>query len=131
MQELGVEITLKADSDFSKISETLTRIGIVSQTAHTITPSCYILHKGGKYYIVHFKEMFILDNLNSTVTPEDIKRRDCIAMLLDEWGLCSIVNKKLLVGNAKSAMPTFKVIPYSQKSDYTVVHKYTFGKNKK
>lgn len=124
--ELGVRILLKTDDDFLKIKETLTRIGIASNKEKKLYQSCCILHKRGQYAILHFKEMFILDGLNDDIPDDDIQRRNSIAKLLDEWGLCEIVNKDSI----KNCVPVsqIKIIPFKEKNNWTLVSKYTVGK---
>ena len=125
--EKMIEIKLKADDDFLKIKETLTRMGVASKKTKTLFQSCHILHKQGKYYIVHFKELFSLDGKPSDFTDEDEGRRNCIVKLLEEWGLLSVVDK------AKSEMPMIpvskiKIIPFKEKSEWELVAKYNIGK---
>jgi len=123
-----VEVTLKQPDDFLKVKETLTRIGVASKKSNTLFQSCHILHKQGKYYIVHFKELFALDGKPSDFTEEDQSRRNTIANLLEEWELVSIVNSEK-VANAGS-LSTIKVIPFNQKSEWELVAKYNIGKKK-
>jgi len=123
-----VEVTLKQPDDFLKVKETLTRIGVASKKSNTLFQSCHILHKQGKYYIVHFKELFALDGKPSDFTEEDQSRRNTIANLLEEWDLLDIVNSEK-VANAGS-LSTIKVIPFNQKSEWELVAKYNIGKKK-
>ena len=123
-----VEVTLKQPDDFLKVKETLTRIGVASKKSNTLFQSCHILHKQGKYYIVHFKELFALDGKPSDFTEEDQSRRNTIANLLEEWDLVDIVNAEK-VANAGS-LSTIKVIPFNQKSEWELVAKYNIGKKK-
>lgn len=123
-----VEVTLKQPDDFLKVKETLTRIGVASKKSNTLFQSCHILHKQGKYYIVHFKELFALDGKPSDFTEEDQSRRNTIANLLEEWELVDIVNPEK-VANAGS-LSTIKVIPFSQKGEWELVAKYNIGKKK-
>jgi len=123
-----VEVTLKQPDDFLKVKETLTRIGVASKKSNTLFQSCHILHKQGKYYIVHFKELFALDGKPSDFSEEDQSRRNTIANLLEEWELVSIVNAEK-VANAGS-LSTIKVIPFNQKSEWELVAKYNIGKKK-
>jgi hypothetical protein len=123
-----VEVTLKQPDDFLKVKETLTRIGVASKKSNTLFQSCHILHKQGKYYIVHFKELFALDGKPSDFTEEDQSRRNTIANLLEEWELVDIVNAEK-VANAGS-LSTIKVIPFNQKSEWELVAKYNIGKKK-
>jgi len=124
-----VEVTLKEDDDFLKIRETLTRIGVASRKDKTIYQSCHILHKQGKYYIVHFKELFALDGKPSNFSEDDIARRNTIANLLAEWGLIGLVDE------AKSSDPVaplsqIKVLPYKEKDDWILTAKYNIGKKR-
>ena len=123
-----VEVTLKQPDDFLKVKETLTRIGVASKKSNTLFQSCHILHKQGKYYIVHFKELFALDGKPSDFSEEDQSRRNTIANLLEEWELVDIVNSEK-VANAGS-LSTIKVIPFNQKSEWELVAKYNIGKKK-
>lgn len=123
-----VEVTLKQPDDFLKVKETLTRIGVASKKSNTLFQSCHILHKQGKYYIVHFKELFALDGKPSDFTEEDQSRRNTIANLLEEWELVDIVNAEK-VANA-GTLSTIKVIPFNQKSEWELVAKYNIGKKK-
>ena len=123
-----VEVTLKQPDDFLKVKETLTRIGVASKKSNTLFQSCHILHKQGKYYIVHFKELFALDGKPSDFSEEDQSRRNTIANLLEEWELDDIVNAEK-VANAGS-LSTIKVIPFNQKSEWELVAKYNIGKKK-
>ena len=123
-----VEVTLKQPDDFLKVKETLTRIGVASKKTNTLFQSCHILHKQGKYYIVHFKELFALDGKPSDFSEEDQSRRNTIANLLEEWELVYIVNHEK-VANAGS-LSTIKVIPFNQKGEWELVAKYNIGKKK-
>ena len=123
-----VEVTLKQPDDFLKVKETLTRIGVASKKSNTLFQSCHILHKQGKYYIVHFKELFALDGKPSDFSEEDQSRRNTIANLLEEWELVDIVNHEK-VANAGS-LSTIKVIPFNQKGEWELVAKYNIGKKK-
>jgi hypothetical protein len=122
-----IEVTLNSDEDFLKVKETLTRIGVASRKDKKLYQSCHILHKRGKYYIVHFKELFSLDGLRSDFSEEDEGRRNAIVGLLGEWGLINIVNAD------KSSSPIvpiskIKIIKYSEKDDWELVPKYHIGK---
>ena len=125
-----LEITLPNDDDFLKIKETLTRIGIASKKDKTLYQSCHILHKRGRYYVVHFKELFLLDGRPSEFTEDDMARRNTITVLLEEWGLVSIVNRE--AANALLA-PTnqIKIISHKDKPEWLLVSKYTVGKKKR
>lgn len=124
-----VEITLKNDDDFLKVRETLTRIGVASRKDRKLFQSCHILHKQGKYYIVHFKELFKLDGKISSLTDEDVGRRNTITNLLAEWGLVDIV-----VANSTSdpiaPLSQVKIIPFKDKDQWELVAKYNIGKKK-
>ncbi len=121
-----VQITLKESDDFSKVKETLTRIGVASKKNNTLYQSCHILHKQGKYYIVHFKELFALDGKPSDINEDDLSRRNTIAKLLAEWGLLSIVSPSIV--EPADSMSSIKIIPFSQKKDWNLVAKYNIGK---
>jgi hypothetical protein len=130
-----VEVTLPSDTedgkraDFLKIMETLTRIGIASRKENKLYQSAHILHKQGRYYICHFKEMFLLDGREATLTEEDKVRRDIIASRLEEWGLVSIVDKGKINNEGKTAY--IKVLPYKEKENWELVSKYNIGKHRK
>jgi hypothetical protein len=116
-------------ADFLKIMETLTRIGIASRKENKLYQSAHILHKQGKYYICHFKEMFLLDGREATLTEEDQTRRNIIASRLEEWVLVAIVDKKQIENNGKTAY--IKVLPFKEKENWELVSKYNIGKHKK
>ena len=120
-----LEVTFKEYGDFLKIKETLTRIGIASNANKTLFQSTHILHKRGKYYIVHFKELFALDGKSSNIDLTDIQRRNAIAKLLAEWNLVTIVDENKLepMGNVGQ----FKVISFKDKQNWELVPKYTIG----
>jgi len=122
-----VEINLPNEDAFLKIRETLTRIGLASKRDNTLYQSCHILHKRGKYYIVHFKEMFALDGKNTTFDQEDVARRNSIIDLLVQWNLCSVVQPDT-IKEPKAPMNQIKVIPFKQKNDWNLIAKYTIGK---
>ena len=124
-----VEVLLEKEDDFLKVRETLTRIGVASRKTNTLFQSCHILHKQGKYYIVHFKELFALDGKPFTFSEEDTGRRNSIANLLDEWGLVKLVDK---VKSSEPVVPVtkIKIIPFKEKSDWELVAKYNIGKKK-
>jgi hypothetical protein len=128
MIESLVEVTLDSRDDFLKIKETLTRIGIASNKERKLYQSCHILHKRGKYYIVHFKELFALDGRKSTMDDADLERRNAIAMLLNEWGLCKIVNME----QVKNYCPynKIKILSYGEKDKWELISKYSIGKKK-
>ena len=124
---LGVEITLKTKEDFLKVKETLTRIGISSRTDKKLWQSCHILHKRGKYYICHFKEMFVLDGLSSDISEEDLGRRNVIVKLLVEWGLVTAIDdeeyKEPMIPLSK-----LKIISHKEKVDWQLIPKYHIGR---
>ena len=120
-----VEITLREKDDFLKVRETLTRIGIASRKDMTLYQSCHILHKQGKYYIVHFKELYALDGKQTNLSENDIARRNTIATLMSDWGLISIDNK----GKAEPLAPLrqIKIIPFKEKNNWELCPKYNIG----
>ena len=126
-----VEVTLKEKDDFLKVRETLTRIGVASKREKILFQSCHILHKQGKYYIVHFKELFDLDGKPTDITINDLARRNAIANLLEDWGLISIVNK----GSTESPEPIFlsqiKIISHREKNEWQLIPKYNIGNKAK
>ena len=122
-----VEVTLKHEDDFLKVRETLTRIGVSSRKEKVLYQSCHILHKQGKYYIVHFKELLALDGKLSTITENDIQRRNAIANLLEEWGLLKIVNYDILKENM-APIHQIKIISFKEKDDWELIAKYNIGK---
>ena len=121
-----VECTLAEPDDFLKIRETLTRIGVASRKDKTLYQSCHILHKQGKYYIVHFKELFALDDKKSTLTQNDIQRRNTISLLLQDWNLIDIVKKDIT--EDKAPLSQIKVLPFKEKKEWTLSAKYNIGK---
>ena len=121
-----LEVTIKQPDDFLKVRETLTRIGVASRKDKTLFQSCHILHKQGKYYITHFKELFALDGKNSTLSLNDIQRRNTIALLLQDWSLIDVVNKTLV--EDKAPLSQIKVLPFKEKSEWNLVAKYNIGK---
>lgn len=118
-----VEVRLPEDEDFLKVKETLTRIGIASNKNKTLSQSCHILHKQGRYYIVHYKEMFLLDGKTSTFNEEDLARRNTIVKLLSDWGLVELD----VLPEPRGTMSTIKILPYREKSEWTLVEKYSIG----
>lgn len=124
-----LEITLKAEDDFLKVRETLTRIGVSSKKDNKLYQSCHILHKRGKFYIVHFKELFALDGLPTDIDDTDIGRRNTIANLLEEWGLVNIVDPKK-ASEPIVSLAQMKIIPHKDKSNWELVPKYHIGKKK-
>lgn len=125
----GVEVTLSSPEDFLKVMETLTRIGVASRHEKTLYQSCHILHKRGRYAIVHFKEMMDLDGRETDTSEEDLGRRNVTARLLDQWGLVSIVHPEDVVVPTVP-MSLIKVLPHRDKADWTLVAKYTVGKRR-
>lgn len=124
-----VEVTLKQPDDFLKVKETLTRIGVASKKTNTLFQSCHILHKQGKYYITHFKELFSLDGKPTDFSDEDKARRNTIANLLAEWELIALVDGSK-TADPVSTLNQIKVIPFSQKGDWELVAKYNIGKKR-
>lgn len=124
-----IEIKLEKEDDFLKIKETLTRIGVSSKKDKTLYQSCHILHKQGRYYLVHFKEMFALDGKPSNLSENDIQRRNAIAKLLEEWELLEILNPQLMIDNI-APIQQIKIISYKEKSEWELVSKYSMGKKK-
>jgi len=125
-----VEVTLKEPDDFLKVRETLSRIGVASKKDKTLYQSCHILHKQGRYYILHFKELFLLDGKPSDFTEEDVGRRNTIVNLLSEWNLITLVVPD------KSKNPTvpislIKIISHKEKNEWTLITKYTIGKKRR
>ncbi len=123
---LGVEIQIAKEDDFLKIKETLTRIGIASKKDQKLFQSCHILHKRGRYAIMHFKELFILDAKRTDFTDDDLGRRNTIAGLLEEWGLIKITNPKLCE-SPRADLRNIKILPFSQKREWELCSKYTIG----
>jgi hypothetical protein len=124
-----LEVTLQKPDDFLKVRETLTRIGVSSRAEKKLWQSCHILHKKGKYYIVHFKEMFALDDLPTSINTEDTGRRNTIACLLEEWGLVKIVDKTKITD--KVPLNKIKILPFKEKGEWELCPKYHIGKSKK
>ena len=122
-----VEVVLAEPDDFLKVRETLTRIGVASRKEKKLYQSCHILHKQGKYYIVHFKELFALDGKPSSIIDNDIERRNAIAKLLEEWGLVKIVNPDIMVDKI-APIHQIKIISYKEKDEWELVSKYNIGK---
>ena len=125
-QEQMLEVTLNEPDDFLKVRETLSSIGVASRKERTLYQSCHILHKQGKYYIVHFKELFALDGKASSIVENDISRRNTIANLLKDWGLVNIVGE---LGET-APLSQIKVLSYKEKGDWTLETKYSIGKKK-
>ena len=127
LQEM-VEVGLKSDDDFLKVRETLTRIGVASRKDRTIYQSCHILHKQGRYYIVHFKELFALDGKPTNFSDNDKARRNTISNLLAEWGLVDLMNKNS--EEPIAPLSQIKVLPYKEKDEWTLTAKYNIGKKR-
>jgi hypothetical protein len=128
-QEKMVEIRLNEPDDFLKVRETLTRIGVASRKEKKLYQSCHILHKQGKYYIVHFKELFALDGKYANLTINDVQRRNRITKLLSDWGLITILNEDSIIDIAP--LNQIKVLSYKDKQDWTLEQKYNIGKRGK
>ena len=124
-----VEVLLSEPDDFLKVRETLTRIGVASRKEKKLYQSCHILHKQGKYYIVHFKELFALDGKKANLSVNDVQRRNRIVQLLSDWGLVSILNSDSVTDIAP--LNQIKVISYRDKSDWILETKYNIGSKKK
>ena len=126
--ESMIEVGLREPDDFLKVRETLTRIGVASRKEKKLYQSCHILHKQGKYYIVHFKELFLLDGKKGNLSLNDVQRRNRIVQLLGDWGLVSISSKESIADVAP--LSQIKVLAYRDKSDWTLESKYNIGKKK-
>ena len=124
-----VEVTLNEPDDFLKVRETLTRIGVASRKEKKLYQSCHILHKQGRYFIVHFKELFALDGKHANLTSNDVQRRNRIARLLADWGLISIVKESAIADIAP--LNQIKVLAYKDKGDWILEQKYNIGKKTK
>ena len=124
-----VEVTLNEPDDFLKVRETLTRIGVASRKEKKIYQSCHILHKQGRYFLVHFKELFALDGKHANLTSNDVQRRNRIAQLLVDWGLVGIVNSDTIQDVAP--LNQIKVLSYKDKGDWILETKYNIGGKKK
>ncbi len=126
--ESMIEVGLREPDDFLKVRETLTRIGVASRKEKKLYQSCHILHKQGKYYIVHFKELFALDGKKANLSLNDVQRRNRIVQLLGDWGLVSINSKESIADVAP--LSQIKVLSYKEKGDWTLESKYNIGKKK-
>jgi|TARA_R100000458_G_C8050710_1_gene97977 hypothetical protein len=124
-----VEVLLNEPDDFLKVRETLTRIGVASRKEKKLYQSCHILHKQGRYFIVHFKELFALDGKHANLTINDVQRRNRIARLLSDWGLITVVNEDSVLDIAP--LNQIKVLAYKDKSDWVLEQKYNIGKKGK
>ena len=128
-QDKMIEILLNEPDDFLKVRETLTRIGVASRKEKKLYQPCHILHKQGKYYIVHFKELFALDGKYANITVNDVQRRNRITRLLADWGLISVVKEDSIIDIAP--LNQIKVLPYRDKNEWTLEQKYNIGKKGK
>jgi len=126
--EQMVEVVLREPDDFLKVRETLTRIGVASRKEKKIYQSCHILHKQGRYYLVHFKELFALDGKHANLTLNDVQRRNRIAQLLADWGLVDIPKKDAIADIAP--LSQIKIISYKEKGEWVLESKYNIGKKK-
>ena len=125
--DIMVEVSLKQPDDFLKVRETLTRIGVASRKEKKLFQSCHILHKKGKYYIVHFKELFALDGKHANLTSNDVERRNRITKLLSDWGLVDVVDEEL---GELAPLNQIKVISYKDKGEWILESKYNIGKKR-
>tara|TARA_B100001989_G_scaffold240438_1_gene205508 strand:+ start:279 stop:704 length:426 start_codon:yes stop_codon:yes gene_type:complete len=123
-----IEVTLNEPDDFLKVRETLTRIGVASRKEKKLYQSCHILHKQGRYYIVHFKELFALDGKKANLFENDVQRRNRVTQLLQDWGLVNIVESSKV--NDSAPLSQIKVLSYKDKGDWTLESKYNIGKKK-
>ena len=126
--KFGLEIELKTPDDFLKIKETLTRIGIKSKKSNTLYQTCHILHKRGRYFILHFLELFLLDNKPADFSDDDFRRRNTITKLLDQWGMCKIlypVDVEIVV-----PISEIGILPYKEKKNWELISKYSIGSKK-
>jgi len=124
-----LEVTLPEPDNFLQIKETLTRIGIASRKEHKLFQSCHILHKQGRYFLVHFKELFALDGKESNLTNNDIERRNTVAVLLQDWGLLKII--KPAEAEPQASLSQIKVLSFKEKDEWELVPKYNIGKKVK
>lgn len=125
-----VEVVLAEKNDFLKVRETLTRIGVAAKNQNILYQSCHILHKQGRYYIVHFKELFELDGKPSNMSENDIARRNTIANLMEEWGLVRLVDSSKSV-TPIAPLSQIKILPHKEKDEWQLVAKYNIGKKKR
>ena len=126
---VGIEIELPNEDDFLKVRETLTRIGVSSRKEKVLYQSCHILHKQGRYAILHFKELFALDGKPSNLSENDVQRRNAIAKLLEEWELVTILNPRIMENNI-APIHQIKIISYREKDDWDLISKYNIGKKR-
>ena len=122
-----LEVRLNEPDDFLKVRETLSRIGVASRKDNTLFQSCHILHKQGKYYIVHFKELFALDGKDTNLSENDIARRNTIANLLSDWGLIDVIGTSIIEA---APLSQIKVISFKEKGEWKLETKYNIGKKK-
>ena len=127
-QDQMIEVKLREPDDFLKVRETLTRIGVASRKEKKLYQSCHILHKQGRYFIVHFKELFALDGKHANLTPNDVQRRHRITQLLSDWGLIEVVNVDTITEIAP--LNQIKVLSFKEKNEWTLETKYNIGKKK-
>ncbi len=127
--DMMVEVTLNEPDDFLKVRETLTRIGVASRKEKKLYQSCHILHKQGRYYITHFKELFALDGKHANLTVNDVQRRNRIVRLLADWGLVTIIDQDKVVDIAP--LNQIKVLPHKEKGEWILEQKYNIGKKGK
>jgi hypothetical protein len=122
-----VEVTLTQPDDFLKVRETLTRIGVASKKDKTLFQSCHILHKQGKYFIIHFKELFALDGKPTDLSENDLSRRNAIALLLEDWGLVKVVNEAQVQQPEPIFISQIKILSHKEKNEWLLVPKYNIG----
>jgi hypothetical protein len=125
---IPLEVKLVNSDDFLKVRETLTRIGVASRKDNTLYQSCHILHKQGRYFIVHFKELFALDGKKADLSENDMQRRNTVAHLLEDWGLVEILNPDTCEDTAP--LSQIKVLSFGEKKEWNLVTKYNIGKKK-
>lgn len=124
-----VEVRLTDDQNFLKVKETLTRIGVASKTNETLYQTCHILHKRGKFYILHFKELFIIDGKPSTLDEADIARRNTITDLLRQWKLIEVIDPTM-IAQPRAPISQVKVVSFRDKAEWVLIAKYTIGKKR-
>ena len=122
--DLMLEVGLAESDDFLKVRETLSRIGVASRKERKLYQSCHILHKQGRYYIVHFKELFALDGKPTNISTNDVERRNTIAGLLEDWGLVTMIGNN----EPKAPLSQIKILPYKEKEEWTLETKYNIGR---
>lgn len=128
MTDTMIEISIPEPDSFLKIKETLSRIGVASKKDAILYQSCHILHKQGKYYLVHFKELFALDGKESNISQDDIERRNAIAVLLQDWNLLKILDSSKV--DRRASLSSIKILTYQEKSKWTLMPKYNIGVKK-